>query len=278
MTLPRPAPELISGAVGGTTTAHAPGKDDDTMQFELWRGRSRIDGAPIVALANGPSPYNRKTGPMLQTWILRGDVDPVTAIRRGADRSICGDCLLGPGRPDGANRACYVSPARGPVAIWRSWKAGGYRVAHAPAERRALARGLSVRLGAYGDPAAVPLAVWTDLLGDAAGWTGYTHQWRDGFALSDLVMASTESDAASDAAAALGWRVFQVTGPGAARRPGFAVCPHVTSGGRVQCHACGLCDGTARGPGLHVQTPAHGPGASRSALVVLRIAAAKGDA
>lgn len=246
------------------------------MQFEIWRGRSRIDGAPIVALINGPSPANTKTGPMVQAWILRADVAPAVAVRRGLDRAICGSCLLGPGRPSGANRTCYVSTARGPVAVWRAWSRGGYRRATTPADRRAAARGLSVRLGAYGDPAAVPVSVWHDLLGAASGWTGYTHQWRDGFALSDLVMASTESDAGSDAAIAAGWRVFQMTGPDAPRRRGFIVCPHHTSGGRVQCRDCGLCDGTNRRAG-NVQIPAHGPGAKRSALVVLRTAAARGD-
>lgn len=249
-------------------------------QFVLWEGPSRIDGRPIVALANGPSRGNAKTGPMLQTWIVRADMEPTTAARIGADRSVCGSCEFGPGRPVGTPRICYVEPGHGgPLQSWRSWKAGGYQNAPRPADRRALARGLSVRLGSYGDPAAVPPGIWHDLLGAASGWTGYTHQWRDGFALSDILMASTETDAQSDAAAAAGWRTFQVTTADAPRRKGFAICPNHASGGAIQCVACGMCDGTASGQAAHIQHPIHGranrPGRTqRHALTVLQGAAA----
>jgi len=66
--------------------------------LELWRGASRLDGAPIVAIATGlaaPS-SNPKTGPMVQTWILRADVAPHEAQRDGRDASVCGDCPLRP--------------------------------------------------------------------------------------------------------------------------------------------------------------------------------------
>jgi hypothetical protein len=36
---------------------------------ELWRGASVIDGSPIVYIATLSS-SNRKTGNMIQTWIL----------------------------------------------------------------------------------------------------------------------------------------------------------------------------------------------------------------
>ena len=64
----------------------------------LYRGPSRLDGAPIVVVATGlqrPS-ENEKTGPMVQTWILRSDEHPVSAVHSGADASICGDCPLRP--------------------------------------------------------------------------------------------------------------------------------------------------------------------------------------
>ncbi len=242
------------------------------MRRILYEGPSLIDGSPIVALATGPSEGNPKTGPMVQTWILRADQAPADAVRSGADASICGSCRLGPGRPEGTPRVCYVSLGHGPGAAWKAWRRDRYRDATRPGDLRAVGRGLSIRLGAYGDPAAVPIRVWHSLLGAASGWTGYTHQWRDGFALQDLCMASTETDAQADAARAEGWRVFHVTEPDAPRREGFAMCPHHASGGSIQCHTCGLCNGTS-GARVSIQHPIHGPttsGKARRYLPVLR--------
>lgn len=239
--------------------------------FELWRGPSRLDGAPVVALLSH-STTNRKTGPMMQAWIMRADVDPRDAVTSGADASICGSCPFGPGRPEGTARSCYVRPSRGPAQVWHAWRSGHYRIAP-PSDYRAIARGQAIRIGAYGDPAAVPPGVWHGLLGTAATWTAYTRQWSAGFALSDIAMASTRNNDESDRAAANGWRVYQATEPGAKRREGFAVCPFVSSGGlgsigAIQCRACGLCNGTAAGHRTHIQAPIHGV-AHRSALVVV---------
>jgi hypothetical protein len=64
----------------------------------IWEGPSRLDGAPIVAIATGlaRSSSNEKTGPMVQTWILRQDQAPHVAQRTGADESVCGNCPLRP--------------------------------------------------------------------------------------------------------------------------------------------------------------------------------------
>ena len=44
----------------------------------LWEGASRLDSVPIVVIATGiDSPSkNRKTGEMVQCWILLRDVSP----------------------------------------------------------------------------------------------------------------------------------------------------------------------------------------------------------
>ena len=58
-----------------------------------YEGKSRIDGAPIVVILtalNGS--MNTKTGHMVQSYILRADIDPVKAAKTGLDASICGDC------------------------------------------------------------------------------------------------------------------------------------------------------------------------------------------
>ena len=60
--------------------------------YVIYDGPSQIDGKPIVAIAQVGT-GNRKTGKgMVQTWILRSDIDPISASRTGEDSSICGDC------------------------------------------------------------------------------------------------------------------------------------------------------------------------------------------
>ena len=80
--------------------------------FIFYRGASQIDGAPIVGIATVNS-GNRKTGVMVQTWIIRDDVHPVVASRTGADASICGNCPHRGQYDDDGNRVvgtrtCYV--------------------------------------------------------------------------------------------------------------------------------------------------------------------------
>ena len=48
----------------------------------IYRGVSRIDGRPIVAIATLKTD-NEKTGDMIQTWILRADVDPDSSNQYG---------------------------------------------------------------------------------------------------------------------------------------------------------------------------------------------------
>ena len=59
--------------------------------FVIQRGLSPIDGKPFVVIMTMES-KNRKTGNMIQVWIMRDDIDPVEAVREGDDYSICGKC------------------------------------------------------------------------------------------------------------------------------------------------------------------------------------------
>ena len=175
----------------------------------LYRGPSLLDGAPIVCVATGltrPS-ANRSTGPMVQTWVLAQEVNPVAARQAGRDAAVCGDCALREG-------ACYVVLHHAPLQVWRAYQAGLY-----PPFRRAhewLFRGRDVRLGSYGDPAAVPARVWARLVRLARSHTGYTHQWRAcDPALRRWLMASVETPDQLHEARALGWRTFRVRLAGA---------------------------------------------------------------
>jgi hypothetical protein len=215
--------------------------------FILWEGASKRDRKPIVAIATGfgRKSANAKTGSMIQTWILRARVDPVRASYNGADGSICGACKLrGNGR--GRGRTCYVRVNHAPYAIYHAYRRGGYpKVSLARAAE--LCAGRKVRLGAYGDPAVVPMGVWHAILKCAAGWTGYTHQWREGFCAASLrryVMASTETDADTTAARELGWRTFRIRRADEPLRLDEIVCPASAEAGRIRtCETCLACNG-----------------------------------
>lgn len=221
----------------------------------LFEGPSALDGAPIVVVATGlrSASANAKTGGMVQTYILRADVAPTDAIRTGADASICGDC---PHRGDGtgAGRTCYVNVGQGPLAVFRAYQRGAY----APVTDWDAFAGRAVRFGIYGDPAAVPVAVWARLASLARGRTGYTHQWRTRPELRDYCMASVDTEAEAVEARAAGWRYFRVALPGAAARlESEAVCPaSAEAGKKLTCSACLACGGGSRRGSIVIQ--AHG--------------------
>lgn len=219
--------------------------------YIIYRGPSLIDGNPIVAIVTGleDKSTNAKTGAMIQTYILRDDIKPVDALRIGADVSVCGDCPLR-GDGTGKNRGCYVNLGQGPRAVFDGFTRGIYPVA---TNVKALGAGRAVRLGTYGDPAAVPAGVWRDLVSLATSHTGYSHQWRNRPDLRDLVMASADTGADKDRAWAEGWRTFRLADSPAA---GEILCPAYSRG--INCIDCGLCDGA--GSSKSIVIPAHGAG------------------
>ena len=56
--------------------------------YILYEGPSMLDGEPIAVIATMTT-SNVKTGDMVQTWILRSDINPVQASKIGEDKSIC---------------------------------------------------------------------------------------------------------------------------------------------------------------------------------------------
>jgi hypothetical protein len=227
----------------------------------LYSGPSELDGAPIVVVAIGlaSGSANVKTGDMIQTYILRADMSPVDAIHTGADSSICGSCVHRGLAGNGAGRTCYVNIGQGPLIVWRTLQAGGYPPATL-ADIASMGRGRMVRLGTYGDPAAVPSHIWALLTAHSIGHTGYTHQWLSRPELRGLCMASVDSDAERAAAQRMGWRTYRVALPGDVPRvTGERPCPAAKeAGARVQCVDCQLCDGTSAGMRASVVIQAHG--------------------
>jgi hypothetical protein len=168
----------------------------------LYEGPSLLDGQPIAVIATGfqRASANAKTGNMLQTWILRSDVNPLQAIHSRQDASICGDCPLrgvverSRRRSINRRRAYYVAIHQAPLAVYQAYRRGRYEPYEAP-QHLALFQGRMLRLGSYGDPVAAPYNVWSPLVRVASGHTGYTHQWRTGrfWRFRAFLMASVET-------------------------------------------------------------------------------------
>lgn len=226
--------------------------------YLLYDGPSNLNHKPIIAVATLRS-RNRKIGPMVQTWILDRETAPHVAVRTGADASVCGACPL-------RGAVCYVTMHQAPLSVWRAYQRGAYRRMFGPS----YLDGRPVRFGAYGDPCAVPLSVWTEVAQRASRWIGYTHQWRlarmVGF--QRLLMASVETACDARIARALGWRTFRVLGDADRVTTSEVTCPNTTHG--TACADCLLCDGS-NPPGdarKSIAIAVHGRGANMLAEVI----------
>ena len=220
------------------------------LGYVAYEGPSLIDGAPIVVIVNKlDGSKNAKTGAIVQSFIIRADVDPVKALQTGADASVCGQCEHRPvlAKQTGA-APCYVQVAKSVLAVYGAYLRGRYVRADAATIAAALA-GKIVRIGTYGDPAAAPVQMWNQITRYAAGRRGYTHQWdRPDFdvdAWAPLVMASADTIDQAAKANLLGMRVFRVS-QGVDVQPGEAMCPASKEAGqRTTCAKCTLCAGTS---------------------------------
>ena len=228
----------------------------------VYHGPSAYDGSPIVAILQRGS-SNSKTGSMAQLFILSADIDPITASRMGADYSVCGNCKhRGNAAPDkqagwADNRTCYVNLLHAPSSKYKSFKAGKYKQASTIGEVQTLLYGQGLRIGAYGDPAALPQGLCEILASMADYSTSYTHGHTvdsgmvDAVARYSMVSADTKQEAVK--AHSKGYRTFRVipvadwkdTGKHS-MLSGEILCPASEEAGkRVACSECRLCNGTA---------------------------------
>lgn len=222
----------------------------------LWRGKSSIDGAPIVVIATGlAGSTNGKTGDMIQTHILRDDTSPLDAVKKGLDSSICGSCVHR-GDGTGKGRTCYVQIGKAQSGVYKAYKRGSYPD-YDPAIHDQYLRGKAIRFGSYGDPAAAPIAIWENLKKLASITTGYTHQWRTAAPeWSGLLMASADTAQDAQDAQAAGYRTFRVADE---KIKGEVLCPASEKAGKkLQCFECGSCNGNNGRKGS-IYIPLHGP-------------------
>lgn len=208
----------------------------------LYRGPSMLNGKPIVVVATGlEGSKNVKTGNFVQTYILSDEGQtPVDAITSGKDESVCGDCVH---RKVNGWGTCYVNVGQGPQSVYKAYRAGSYRD-FTPDMLDDVFAGRKVRLGAYGDPAAVPMRVWHMITGVAAAWTGYTHQWRKFPELKAYCMASVETAKQLRHARRKGWKTFRVMNATETRQEAEFACPASEEAGkRKTCEECLACHG-----------------------------------
>jgi hypothetical protein len=240
------------------------------LGVQFYRGPSLLTGEPIVGVLTGldGGSHNPKTGPMAQAWVLRADLAPMDAKRANLDDAICGDCKLR-GR-DGKDSGCYVAAWVAPTAVYK--RLAQYPIVTWP-ELQAVVEGRSVRLCAYGDPAAVPFEIWRTMLEAAAGFVCYTHAWkRCDRRFRAIAMASVDTEAEFWDAREAGWRTFRIRMPhepllvsGFGRPLEFACPASDEMQHRTTCERCQLCRG-ASSPARSVAIIAHGKPSSLKAF------------
>jgi hypothetical protein len=233
----------------------------------IYHGPSMIDGQTIVVIGI-KSASNRKTGVFVQTYIIRPDVDPITANRIGADVSICGNCKhkgkANPAKTKGlANgRTCYVNIGQGPLQVYKAFKAGKYETLTDP-EIIALGAGNMVRIGTYGDGAAVPQSRLALLKSKALGFTAYSHNVEKLGDNAQYYMHSADSLQEAKHYHAKGYRTFRVIPVSSQNEPllqNEIMCPRDKG---IQCKDCRLCNGGFNSKTKSIAIVAHGPTARK---------------
>jgi hypothetical protein len=209
--------------------------------YVVYEGPSAINGKPIVAILTLKS-NNVKTGNMAQLWIMARDTAPHIAKKEGNDDAVCGDCPI--------KKECYVLTFQGPLSVWNAYKRGVYSGLQIPL------RLLTIRFGAYGDPAALPQWLIKNIADNCKDFTGYTHQWNKpkfNF-LKNYFMASVESVGQHIAAQSFGFRTFRIKSQSMPIGDSEFECPADTRG--LQCIDCMLCNGSKQANNVVIN--AHG--------------------
>lgn len=218
----------------------------------LWAGPSVLDqNERIVVIGTGKS-KNTKTGNMKQVWFLPMRTSPHESTKNRNLTSVCGDCPFQPhsGHERWSGR-CYVNRMC-PNHVWKSWRHGYMDIV----EPETFGDNSFIRVGAWGDPASVPLEFFGSLLKFSRGWTSYTHMWKTcnpGF--KSFCMASVQSRQEMKSATLTGWRTFRVLDDADEVVGRESLCRNYVQG--IKCVDCLLCCGLNSSFSCNVATPDH---------------------
>ena len=214
----------------------------------LWRGKSLIDHKRIMVIATGVfenKSLNGKTGEMIQTYILRRDIDPMLARRMGGDKSICGYCK------HREKSTCYVNLCHGPIKIYEAYQDNRYRD-YVDSDIQYF-KDRSIRIGSYGDPAVIPFEIWDNICKIAKSQTGYTHLWKTcDQRLKNYCMASVDSIQGYmnefEEAQKMSWRTFRIRESyNNELRENEIVCPASKEiKVKTTCEKCNMCNGLVK--------------------------------
>ena len=245
-------------------------------------------GYVVIAVFNSS---NRKTGGMIQTYILRDGLAPVDAVQDGSDTAICGDCPMAgfiaklakrdkkTGRDSKRVRGCYVNVGQGPNMVFGAFMRGRYPE-YIPFMHDQYFFGRKVRWGTYGEPVLIPLSIVEHISGVSDGWAGYTHQfakpefqgYRGYFMASVHARKGPQSAEHADH---LGWRWFRTSRNGEGPGPDEVLCPASEEAGKIRtCETCGkkpACSGAlgnAKRRSIYIDT--HGGIGNRAALKIIQ--------
>jgi hypothetical protein len=244
-------------------------KEKKPLGVILYRGPSMLDGKNIIVAATnvfGNKTTNEKIGDMIPIWIIKSDIAPSMSVTEHArksvgysDSTVCGNC-----KHRDLN-TCYVTLFHGPDQVYGAYHRDRYVTYDKSESMKDLFRDKKVRIGAYGDPAAVPMYIWDEICGLAKTHTGYTHQWNNKKIslnyldnLKKYCMASCDTVSEQQEASKLGWRTFRIRLPKTDKvlksknltkqtviLDDEFVCPASKEAGKItDCAHCGGCSGT----------------------------------
>ena len=212
-------------------------KTDISQGYTLHKTTENGESVIIIATGFKKPTENRKTGKMIQVWILLENVAPTAAVLSGLDAiTICQGC------PFASGNGCYVNVGQAPLSVWKSYHKGNYPEL-APKDYERVFNGHKVRFGAYGNPTLLPLAKVKAIAKASKGWTGYFHNWQQmtaakANAYNQFFMASTETKDSYRLASNLGLRTFHAS---PIQPENTVECVSDTHG--IACADCQLCQG-----------------------------------
>lgn len=226
------------------------------LGFTLYHGPSVLDPSRTIAAILTLKTSNRKTGNMAQVWIIdAGPLNPVELSQAKLDDSICGNCP----HKQSAGGACYVNIGQAPLAVYKAFKRGRYETFN-PIEHGHYLSTRRTRLGAYGDPAAVPYDVMEQVTKLSLAHTGYTHQAAHSAfdsRYTSICMVSADTPKQALKWQALGAHTFRVALAGDTLAANELECLADSKG--LTCNECGLCNGSTKNIAITV----HGSRAKR---------------
>jgi hypothetical protein len=208
--------------------------------YILYEGKSLLNGKNIVAIAPGfkRKSHNPKTGDMIQVWILSTNNYPLKAHDLGEDKATCGDCK------HRHWNTCYLNKMQAILNVYKSFKRGNYSIL----SDYSIFTNKSVRIGAYGDPTAVPTYIWENVLQYATGHTAYSHQWakKKNKRYMNYCMASCDTINEAKKAIKMGYKPFLLLATTPNIPEGIFNCPaSKENGSKMNCKSCKCCSGNS---------------------------------